>query len=79
MIKNNKEKSKPRLIQFKVSPETYDELERMRIESGSLTMSEIIRASLKLYSWAFEKKKIGYTFFSMPEDGNGVKYEVIIP
>ena len=71
--------NKSKLIQFKVSNRTYDELQKLASETESSSLSETIRDSLKLYKWIIEMKKNGYKIFTMSEDGSGNNYEVVLP
>ena len=76
--KNSNGDKNVKLVQFKVSRKTYEELERIKEDTGSLTVSEVIRDSLKLYTWAMGMRKNGHSLFSVPENGEGKKFEVIL-
>lgn len=76
-ISNGNENVK--LVEFNITREAYEELEKIMIQTGSLTVSEVIRDSLKLYTWAMRMSNFGHSLFSVPRNGKGKKYEVVLP
>ena len=77
--RSSKTDSNIKLVQFKLSEKAHNELEELKVETGSLTLSEVIRDSIKLYKQTVELKKKGYSFICFPDDDNSPKYEVVIP
>lgn len=68
-----------KLIQFKVTNKVFKELLKTKKDTGSLSISELIRDSIKLYQWAIDMKKEGYTLYSIPDSGDGNKFKIVLP
>lgn len=68
-----------KLVQFKLTEQAYDNLNRLREDTGSISLSEVIRDSLYLYQWAIEMKKNGYSVYCLSDDDDAKKYEVVMP
>ncbi|RMF58247.1 MAG: hypothetical protein D6748_09250 [Calditrichaeota bacterium] len=68
-----------KLVQFKLTEQAYNDLNRLREDTGSISLSEVIRDSLYLYQWAIEMKKKGYSVYCLSDDDEAKKYEVVMP
>jgi len=79
ITKKNVTKAGVKLVQFKLSKKAYKDLEKLREETGSLTISEAIRDSIQLYTWAVDKQKRGYSLFCLPENEKDKNFEVVLP
>lgn len=55
-MENNEKKEKTRL-QLDFTKETYELLEKMKIESECSSKVEVIRRSIRIYEWMLEQAK----------------------
>lgn len=49
-----------RRVQLDFTPETYEELVRLKSISGATTNADLIRAALRFYGWALAKQRDGW-------------------
>jgi hypothetical protein len=55
-------------LQLDFSPEAYERLSQIRIQSGAKTNAEVVRSALRLYDWYLEQKRNGYNLQLVKDD-----------
>jgi len=56
-------------VQFLISPEDAEDLERLQVEAGAGTLAEVIRNALSWYRWSLRQTKKGNEIRVVDQDG----------
>ena len=74
-----KKETKIKLVQFKVSAKMHREIEKMRKDTGCLTISEVVSDALKFYKYVVYARKKDYSVFVVPNNEKEKSFEIVIP